>query len=149
MRWAGLVIMLAVIGCGGGDGEATSSVAPAGESTSSTVTTTATTEVVFQCPEVVDADLSETDPGVFTVSATVRSVDVPDVSYADAWEVRAADGTVLGVRELLHPHVNEQPFTRSLPGVAIPADIEVVEVIARDSVQGFCGAAFTVEVPHS
>lgn len=34
--------------------------------------------------------------------------------YADGWRIEAEDGTVIGTRELLHPHVEEQPFTRSL-----------------------------------
>jgi hypothetical protein len=32
--------------------------------------------------------------------------------------VRAPDGTRLGIRDHLHPHVEEQPFTRSLAGAA-------------------------------
>lgn len=36
--------------------------------------------------------------------------------------------TVLGDRSLLHPHVNEMPFTRSLSRVTIPEDVEAVRV---------------------
>lgn len=48
-------------------------------------------------------------------------------------------GEVLATRVLHHPHVGEQPFTRSLSGVAIPAGIQRVRVRARDSVYGFGG----------
>ena len=58
--------------------------------------------------------------------------------------MRLPDGTVAGTRELAHPHVEEQPFTRSLSGVPIPDGVESVTVAARDSVAGFCGS--TVEV---
>ncbi len=66
--------------------------------------------------------------------------------YADRFEVVAADGTVLGVRTLYHPHVDEQPFRRSLAGVVIPEGIAEVVVRAHDSVHGFGGREVTVEL---
>jgi hypothetical protein len=98
---------------------------------------------------VVAVELTQTAAGVFTVNTTVRSVDIEGASFADAWEVRDPGGAVLGERILTHPHANEQPFTRSLSGVAIPTALARVEVAARDSVRGFCGESLTVEVPHS
>ena len=38
--------------------------------------------------------------------------------YADGWRVLDMDGNELGMRVLHHPHVDEQPFTRSLSGGA-------------------------------
>lgn len=73
-------------------------------------------------------------------SATVRHADEGWDHYADAWRVVAPDGSVLGVRALLHPHVTEQPFTRSLSGVAVPPGVETVRIEARDSVHGWGGA---------
>jgi len=75
---------------------------------------------------------------------TVAHADEGWDHYADAWRVVGPDGTVYGTRELAHPHVNEQPFTRSLSGVVIPAGVSRVSVEARDSVHGWGGA--TVEV---
>lgn len=99
------------------------------------------------CAHVVDAVVEAAGDGTFTVSATVSSADTGWDKYADAWEVRAEDGTVLGVRELLHPHVDEQPFTRSLSGVEIPDGVARLTLAARDSVEGFCGDVFEVAVP--
>ncbi len=48
------------------------------------------------------------------VSVTLAHPDTGWDHYADGWRVETEDGTVLGTRELLHPHVEEQPFTRSL-----------------------------------
>ena len=48
------------------------------------------------------------------VSVTLRHADTGWDHYADGWEVVAEDGTPLGRRVLAHPHVDEQPFTRSL-----------------------------------
>ena len=82
----------------------------------------------------------------FTVTATVASADTGWEKYADAWEVRTLEGDVLGTRMLAHPHVDEQPFTRSLTGVEIPDDVDRIEVAARDSVEGFCGETAIVVV---
>jgi hypothetical protein len=60
----------------------------------------------------------------------------------------APDGEVMAVRELAHPHVNEQPFTRSLGAVAIPDDVGSVTIRARDSVHGYGGREITIELPR-
>lgn len=48
------------------------------------------------------------------VSVTLAHADTGWDHYADGWRIESEDGTVIGTRELLHPHVEEQPFTRSL-----------------------------------
>lgn len=53
-----------------------------------------------------------------------------------------------GPRERAHPHVNEQPVTRSLSGVKAPDTAESVTVRARDSRHGFGGAEQTVTLPR-
>ncbi|MEO1637867.1 MAG: hypothetical protein AAFU41_01305 [Pseudomonadota bacterium] len=80
------------------------------------------------------------------VSVTLSHPDTGWDHYADGWEVLDADGNSLGIRELLHPHVNEQPFTRSLSGVAIPDDAKVIYVRARCNVDGWGDALFEVRL---
>lgn len=75
------------------------------------------------------------DAWVFRV--TVSHGDEGWDHYADGWEVSTLDGVQLGFRKLLHPHVNEQPFTRSLSGVKIGAEVSEVLVRAHDSVHGW------------
>lgn len=84
--------------------------------------------------------------GTWRFDVTVRHDDEGWDHYADQWEVLAPDGTVLGVRVLTHPHVDEQPFTRSMSGIAIPATVDTVTVRARDSVHGYGGAEIEVDV---
>lgn len=84
--------------------------------------------------------------GTWRFSVTVRHADEGWEHYADAWQVLAPDGTVLGERELLHPHVDEQPFTRSLGGVVIPDEVEMVEVRAGDNIDGW-GPAVAYDLP--
>ena len=91
---------------------------------------------------MIGASVRADDTGTYTVEATVRSADTGWDKYADAWEVLDESGAVLGTRELAHPHETEQPFTRSLANVEIPAEVETITIRARDSVEGFCGAAF-------
>lgn len=55
-----------------------------------------------------------------TVHVTLTHPDTGWDHYADGWEVTEADGTPVGLRELAHPHVNEQPFTRSLALETVP-----------------------------
>ena len=66
--------------------------------------------------------------------------------YADKWDVLSEDGTVLGTRVLYHPHVNEQPFTRSLSGVEIPDSVKRVTIRAHDSEHGYGGKTMTVDL---
>lgn len=94
--------------------------------------------------DVIDAKATSNGGDSWTVSATIRHGDTGWDHYADSFEVVGPDGTVLGVRTLHHPHVNEQPFTRSLSGVRIPADVDRVTVRAGDKVHGFGGK--TVEI---
>lgn len=97
--------------------------------------------------DVLSVELRETSPGVFTVTAEVEHPDEGWDHYANAWHVVTADGTVLATRELAHPHMNEQPFIRSLSGVKIPAGVGEVTVRAQDSVHGLGGKTVTVAVP--
>ena len=84
--------------------------------------------------------------GHWRFHVTVRHDDQGWDHYADKWDVVAPDGRLLGTRVLLHPHEAEQPFTRSLGGVAIPAGIDRVSLRAHDSVHGYGGAEVEAEV---
>jgi len=88
----------------------------------------------------------ETRAGAYTFHVTLRHADAGWNHYADAWQVLVPDGRVLATRTLHHPHVDEQPFRRSLAGVSVPGGIDRVTVRARDSVHGFGGATATVEL---
>ncbi|PJI85213.1 hypothetical protein BC777_3213 [Yoonia maricola] len=77
-------------------------------------------------------------------SVTLSHPDTGWDHYADGWEVLDADGNSLGIRELLHPHETEQPFTRSLSGVIVPEEATVVYVRARCNVDGWSDELFEV-----
>ena len=131
MRRFAAVLLLVMAACGGGE----------------EVETTLPVASNAMCADVTDVVVTKESAGTYRFDVTVRSPDTGWEKYADAWEVRAPDGTVLGSRLLTHPHVDEQPFTRSLTGASIPDEVTEVEVAARDLVDGFCGETVTVARP--
>ena len=96
-------------------------------------------------PVIEDVEMSETG-GSWRFSVTLSHPDTGWDDYADGWRVELADGTVIGERPLAHPHVNEQPFTRSTSGVVIPDGVEEVFIRARDSVGGWAEETVAVAV---
>jgi hypothetical protein len=94
---------------------------------------------------VVDAEANcRSNTCRFTV--TLEHADSGWDHYADEWRVLAPDGAVLGVRTLLHPHVNEQPFTRSLSDVVIPGNVRRVVIQARDTIHGVSKLQYELEL---
>ena len=83
----------------------------------------------------------------FSFEDTVRHVDQGWEHYADRWEILAPDGSKLGTRVLLHPHNDEQPFTRGLSSVRIPSSIKEVVLRAHDSSHGYGGKEFKLTLP--
>lgn len=93
--------------------------------------------VLFATPAFADAPVVEDvtySSGRFSV--TLSHGDTGWDDYADGWRIELADGTVLGTRVLAHPHVDEQPFTRSL-NIAVPSNVSEVFIRASDSVGGW------------
>jgi len=104
------------------------------------------TQVFAGEADVVGVDAQLQGNGTWRFSVTVRHDDEGWDHYADKWIVEGPDGTVYGERVLLHPHENEQPFTRSQPGIRIPETVSTVTVRAHDTVHGFGGAEMSVDL---
>jgi hypothetical protein len=96
--------------------------------------------------DVVAARAERAADGTWRFVVGVRHADEGWDHYADRWEVLAPDGTVLATRELRHPHVDEQPFTRDLAGVRVPPGVTRVRIRARDSRHGFGGREIPVDL---
>ena len=105
-------------------------------------------EAVELYPDVIDATAAPDGDGTWNFSATLSSPYDSPQRYADAWRVLGSDGSELGVRILGHDHANEQPFTRSLGGVEVPADITVVTIEGRDQISGWGGTTFDLTLPR-
>lgn len=98
-------------------------------------------------PDVVAVEVRSSGPGRFDFDVTVSSPYDTPRRYADAFKVASKEGVVYGERKLLHDHATEQPFTRDLYGVAVPAGVRVVVIQARDSAFGYGGKSLTAALP--
>jgi len=97
--------------------------------------------------DVIKVDAKKLNKNTYHFSVTVFHQDTGWKHYANKWDIIGKDGTILGTRTLLHPHVNEQPFTRSLSNVVIPVGIKTVIIRAHDSVHKYGGKVITLELP--
>jgi hypothetical protein len=98
----------------------------------------------------------ENEDRSWTFSVTVEHPDTGWEDYADGWDVVLPDGTVIKpnpedafTRVLLHPHENEQPFTRSQSGILLPEGTTQVTVRAHDLVDGFGGQEVVVQLDEN
>jgi hypothetical protein len=96
--------------------------------------------------DVVEVRTTPAGDNTYRFEVTVSHADEGWDHYADRWDVVAPDGQVLGTRVLYHPHVDEQPFTRSLNAVQISPTVNQVTVRAHDVVHGYGGREMTVEL---
>lgn len=97
--------------------------------------------------DVTNVVVTVQDSNTYHFDVTVLHADTGWDHYADKWDVVLPDGTIAGTRTLFHPHVNEQPFTRSLSGVKLPDGIETVTIQAHDLVHGYGGKTQVVQLP--
>lgn len=103
--------------------------------------------------DVVFVRAEQEADGTWAFDVTVEHPDTGWEDYADGWDVVTLDGRVLKAdpddpftRLLLHPHVDEQPFTRSQNGLTIPQGVTQVTVRAHDIVDGYGGEEVTVDL---
>ncbi len=96
-------------------------------------------------PEVVAATATP-GPAGWTITVTIRHPDSGWDHYASGWEVLGSDGVRLGFRELAHPHVEEQPFTRSLAGIAIGGGVDHVLIRPRCTLDGWVASPTRVDL---
>ncbi|MBS1251855.1 MAG: hypothetical protein MAG451_00889 [Anaerolineales bacterium] len=96
---------------------------------------------------------TEAGDGTWRFDVTVRHNDEGWDHYANGWDIVLPDGTVLKrnpddefTRLLLHPHENEQPFTRSQSGLTIPEGVSEVTVRAHCIVHEFGGRDVVVDL---
>jgi hypothetical protein len=108
------------------------------------ITLFSTISAYANSPLVVAVNASKSG-STWGFSVTLKHADEGWDHYADGWGVYLADGTELGYRVLAHPHVNEQPFTRSLSGVKIPQGTKSVIIRPHDKVHGL-GEDFIVKL---
>lgn len=97
---------------------------------------------------IVTAKIQAVEEGTrnFRIDVTLQHNDTGWDHYANRWDVLDQNGNLLGTRTLYHPHVDEQPFTRSL-SLTIPPEVTHITIVASDSVHGDNSETLELEVP--
>jgi len=103
-------------------------------------------QVLASEADVIDAKVIRGDDGSFTFNVTVRHEDEGWNHYADHWLILDNDEQVIAARKLMHPHVKEQPFTRSLSYIQIPDEVTEVTIRAHCSVDNYSGKDMVVKI---
>ena len=83
------------------------------------------------------------------ISTTVRHNDEGWDHYANAWAVLDEDENEIAWRTLLHPHDDEQPFTRAQCEINIPEEVTKLIIQAKCTVHGFGGQAVVVDLSEA
>ncbi|MEH6401973.1 MAG: hypothetical protein V7750_01280 [Sneathiella sp.] len=96
--------------------------------------------------DVLNVKIVKTEADIYRFSVTVQHVDEGWDHYADRWEVLDTKREVLGTRVLMHPHENEQPFTRSMT-LSIPMHVKTVTIRAHDKEHGYGGQEVNMVLP--
>lgn len=96
---------------------------------------------------VLDVVARANADGTYGFDVTVSHADEGWSHYADRWDILGPDGKTIDSRLLYHPHVDEQPFTRSLGRVEIPIGVTRVTVRAHDTKHGDGKRTFAVDLP--
>ena len=99
-------------------------------------------------PDVIGVQLVSRGDRVYDVVVSISSpYDSPE-RYADGWRVLDQEGNELGTHTLMHDHASEQPFTRTQPGLEIPAEVTRITVEGRDLANGYGGGTLWIDVPE-
>ncbi len=87
--------------------------------------------------------------GAWRADVTLKHADAGWKHYADAWRLVDTEGIEIGKRTLYHPHVNEQPFTRSLSNVHIADDKKIIFVEAHDLKHGWSANRVKIDMSRN
>ena len=84
--------------------------------------------------------------GEYLVNVKLEHHDTGWQHYADEWRLVDNKGNILGSRVLQHPHVHEQPFTRSLSNVKLSSELQAVFIEAHDKVHGWTKSRLMIDL---
>ena len=79
-------------------------------------------------------------------NVTIRHADEGWSHFANGWQIFTPKGELIGHRALAHPHVNEQPFTRSIRNIKIPDNVDTAILRANDSVHGESDRKYVIKL---
>ncbi|MDU8929297.1 hypothetical protein RXV86_18040 [Alisedimentitalea sp. MJ-SS2] len=109
------------------------------------LTLTLLTTARADMPTIVEASAHRVGMG-WRIDVTLQHPDTGWEHYADGWEILDKSGKQLGYRKLMHPHVEEQPFTRSLVNVMLPDGTREVFIRANCSKAGMSTDSVAIDL---
>ena len=98
--------------------------------------------------DVLDVKYNCTNNMICSFDVTIKHNDAGWDHYVDKYDVLLPNGQIIATRVLYHPHVDEQPFTRSIANVKIPKGMNNIIIRAHDSVHKYGGKEFLVKLNH-
>lgn len=107
-----------------------------------------TTSAFANDVEIVKVVLTK-QSGTWRADVTLNHADTGWEHYADAWRLVDEKGSEIGKRTLYHPHVNEQPFTRSLSDLYIDDDKKIIFIEAHDKKHGWSPNKVKIDMNQS
>ena len=99
--------------------------------------------------QVTHVEAVQSKDSSWCISATVRHNDEGWDHYANAWAVFDKDENEIAWRTLLHPHDDEQPFTREQCDIDIPEEVTKLIIRAKCTVHGFGGQTVVVDLSEA
>jgi hypothetical protein len=100
---------------------------------------------------VTNVYVREEPDGQWTFHVSIEHKDVNWYDYVDGWDVVLPDGSAIKpdpfgkyTRHIRHPHVHEQPFTRTQKEIQIPEGTDRVTIRAHDKKDGWGGEEIEV-----
>ncbi|MFT4609205.1 MAG: hypothetical protein ACI8VY_000228 [Cellvibrionaceae bacterium] len=108
-------------------------------------TTVMAVQVSAGMADVIDVDVRFNGDNNFQIITTLAHADTGWQHYANEWQILDESGKVIGRRVLHHPHVNEQPFSRSHT-LDIPISVNIITIRGIDSVHGIGGGELSIKL---
>jgi hypothetical protein len=96
--------------------------------------------------EILAAAIIHQSQGEYLINVKLQHQDTGWEHYADEWRIVDQHGNVLGSRVLLHPHIDEQPFTRALSNVKLDDSHQVIYIEAHDKQHGWAKQKLEIDL---
>ncbi len=96
--------------------------------------------------KIIKASAELTSAQKFNITVTLEHADEGWDHFANAWRVYSKEGELIGERVLHHPHVKEQPFTRTFLGLSVPSNVKEVVIVAVCSTTGESKKSYTLKL---
>ena len=92
--------------------------------------------------EIKNVTVSKSSNNLYTFNVTILHNDTGWNHYINKWTIVDSNDNIIATRILHHPHVNEQPFTRSKSNVLIDGTskeyfIKIYENIKKNSIEKY------------